>query len=131
MFGLQDRRAARRQPARGQARLHVGYALRGQRVAAQIRPAAVVVDAVGLLQLVEHAHKTLGCEARWLHQPHAHTVGLALHVARKIELVLQGQRLAAHHQRLRGARVLAGRQRAQHHRAQQQRRLPALLREQT
>jgi len=100
-------------------------------VAAQIRPAAVVVDAVGLLQLVEHAHKTLGCEARWLHQPHAHTVGLALHVARKIELVLHGQRLPAHHQRLRGARVLAGRQRAQHHRAQQQRRLPALLREQT
>ncbi|MNV36108.1 hypothetical protein D3C71_1275730 [compost metagenome] len=109
------------------ARMHVCHALGGQRVAAQIWPRTVVVEPVGLLELVEHADKALRCKPGGGHQAIANAVRLALHVARKVQLVLHGQRLPPHHQRLRGARILAGRQRAQNHRPQQQGRLLALL----
>ena len=116
-----------RRNATRKARMHVGHALRGQRVAAQIGPAAVVIQAVGLLQLVEHGHKALRREPCWRHQPVAHAVGLALHVAREIELILHGQRLATHHHRHGGIGAAAGSQRAQNHRADHQWRLLALL----
>jgi hypothetical protein len=114
----------------GQARLHVGLALRGQRVAAQVGPGAVVIEPVGLLEFVEHGDKTLGRKACAVHQTKAHAVGFALHVARKVELVLHRQRLPAHRQGLRSFGVLARRQHRQNHAAQQQRRLLALLRHQ-
>ena len=96
-------------------------------MAAQIRPRPVVVQAVGLLQLVEHGDKALRRKTRRRHQPIANAVGLALHVARKIELVLHQQGRPANHQRLRRRRAFAGRQRAQHHGAQHQRRLAPLV----
>ena len=107
--------------------MHVGHALRGQRMAAQIGPAAVVIEPIGLLQLVEHGDKALRRKARRRHQAITHAIGLALHVAREVQLVLHGQRLAAHHHRHGGIGAAAGGQGAQDHRSDHQRRLLALL----
>ena len=112
------------------ALLHVGNALRGQRVAAQVGPVAVVVDAAGGLQLLEHADKALRRVAGLRHDAVADAVGLALHVAREVELLLNHRRLPAHRQRGAGLRVLAGGNGAQHHRGDHPRRLAALLAEQ-
>ena len=112
------------------ARLHVGNTLGGQRVAAQVGEGAVVVDARGVLQLLEHAHKTLAGVPGLRHDAVPHTVGLTLHVARKIELVLRRHGLPAHHQRVGRVGAFAGGQCAQDHCANQPRRLAALLRHQ-
>ena len=103
--------AAGRARAAGQllgAGLHVGHALGGEWVAAQVRKSAVVVEARGGLQLVEHAHKALRVEAGGVHDAKANAVGLALHVARKIELVLNGHGLAAHNGRAGNVDVARG-----------------------
>jgi hypothetical protein len=59
---LQRRHGVGRALAGRNARIHVRDTLRGQRVAAQIGPAAVVIEPAGLLQLAEHAHKALGAK---------------------------------------------------------------------
>ena len=99
-------------------------------MAAQVGPRAIVIESIGLLQLVKHAHKAQRREPGGCHQPVADAVRLPFHVAREVQLVLHGQGLAAHHQGLRGAGVLARRQGAQHQCPQQQRGLLALLRDQ-
>ena len=87
------------------ARLHVGDAFAVERVAAQVRVGAVVVQARGVLQLLKHRGRALRREAGLRHHAEAHAVGLALHVAREIQLVLHERRLAAQDHRL--ARVAA------------------------
>ena len=101
--------------ALGHAAVHVGNTLGGQRVGAQIRPAAVVIQAAGVLQLFKHAHGALRGKTCGLQQGVANAVGLALHVTRKAQLVLNRGRLPAHNQGIGRIRALAGRQRAQHH----------------
>ena len=67
------------------------------------------------MQLVKHRDKALRFKAGLGHDAKAHAVGLALHVAREIELVLRRYRLAAHDQRIAGIGTFARRQRTQHH----------------
>ncbi len=96
-------------------------------MAAQVGVGAVVVQARRLLQLVEHGHKALGRKAGLRHHAIAHTVGLALHVAREIKLVLRCHGLAAQNQGVAGVGIFAGGQRAQNHGANHPGRLLALL----
>ena len=70
------------------ARLHVGNALGGERVAAQVGVGAAVGQPVGLLQLVEHAHEPQGVEPGLRHHAITDAVGFAFHVAREVQLVL-------------------------------------------
>ena len=98
---------------------------------AQVGKAAAVIESVGLLQLFEHAHKALGRKPRLRHHAKADPVGLALHVARKVELALHRRRLPAHDQSvgtLAVAGALASGQDAQNHGAHHPWRLGALLR---
>ena len=120
-------RSARR-VAQRQAGAHVSDALAGERVAAQVGKRAVVVEPTGLLQLVKHGHKTIAVETRAGHHAKAHPVRLALHVARKIQLALRRQRLAARDGGARHVGVAARRQRAQDHRGQHPGRQPLLAR---
>ena len=128
--GVHQRRCGRGRLISGQAAVHVGDALGGKRVAAQPGPAAVVVQAVGCLQLVKHRDKALRRKAGGLHQREADAIGLALHVAREVELRLRGQRLPAHHQRLPGIGAVPGDDGAQDQRAHHQRRHAFVLRNQ-
>ena len=130
-------RARARTVARGglvqrQPRAHVGHALGAQRVAAQVGEGAVIVQARGLLQLVEQGREAGAVETGCGHDAVADPVGLALHVAREVQLVLQRQRLSAHDGGVAdvGILCLAGRDGAQHHGRQHPGRLPALLRQQ-
>ena len=102
-------------------------ALTGQRVGAQVGEAAVVIEARGLLQVFEHARHATGLEACLGQHRETHAVGLALHVARKIQLSLDGGGLPTINQRLCGRRVAAGRQDAQHHRGHAHPRVARLL----
>ena len=98
---------------------------------AQVGKAAAVIEAVGLLQLLKHAHKTLGCKTGLRHHAKANAVGLALHVTREIELALHRCGLPAGNQGvgcLAIGRAFAGRQNAQNHGAHHPRRLRALVR---
>ena len=84
------------------ARTRLADALGGQRVAAQVRVAAVVVQPRGVVQLLEHARHARRREAGAGQHREADAVGLALHVAREVELALHGRRLAAGDGRLCG-----------------------------
>ena len=109
------------------ALLHVADSLGGQRVAAQVGPVAVVVDARGALELFEHADEALAVEAGLHQDAVADAVGLALHVAREVQLLLDHRRLPAHGQRGAGLRVLAGGDHAGHQGRHHQRRLALFL----
>jgi hypothetical protein len=87
-------------------------------------------SARGCLQLLEHADEALGRKAGLAHDGVAHAVGLALHVAREVELLLGDGGLPAHGQRGAGLRVLAGGDGARDHGGNQQRHLAALLAQQ-
>ena len=125
------RRWRGRRRSRGQtdAVLHVGDALGGQRMAAQVGEIAAVIEPVGHLQLFKHADKTFGRKAGGRAHAKADTVGLALHVAREVELALDGRRLPAddHGVGRVGAIAFGGRQHAQNHGANHPRLLGALL----
>ena len=98
---------------------------------AQVGKAAAVIEPVGLLQLLKHADKTLGRKAGLRHHAKANAVGLALHVAREIELALHCGGLPAGNQRVGRLTVgiaLAGRQHTQNHGAHHPGRLRALVR---
>ena len=110
------------------AGLHIGHAFSGQRVAAQVRVAASVVQARGLLQLFKHAYKTLLLKTGLGHHAKAHAVGLALHIARKIKLTLGRHRLTTYDKRVSRVGAFAGRQRAQYHGAYHPRCLLGLAR---
>ena len=62
------------------ARLHVANAFGGERVAAQIRKAAAVVQTGRLAQLLKHADHALGVEPGLAHDVEAQAVGFTLHV---------------------------------------------------
>ena len=96
-------------------------------MAAQIGPATVVIEPAGLLQLAKHAHKTLWCKTGGSHQAVPHAIGLALHRAREIQLVLHHRRRPAHHDGHGRIGAARGCQRPQQHGGQHQRRLLALL----
>ena len=108
-------------------RLRIAQALSGQRVRAQVRVRAAVVQARSLLQLFKHSRRATGVKPAAGHDAKANPVGLALHVARKIKLRLRRQRLPASHQRVGRLRVFARRQRAQNHCANHPRRRARLL----
>ena len=69
-------------------------------MAAEIRETAGIVQPAGLLQLLKHGHKTLRRKARLPGNPEAYAVGLALHVARIVQLALDRGGLRADHRRL-------------------------------
>ena len=103
------------------ARLHIGHALGGQRMAAQIGKSAAIGKPAGLLQDRKHVHKALRRKPRIAQHGETNAVGLAFHIARIVELALHRQRLAAHNGRVRPLRVvsaLAGSQHAQYQSAQ-------------
>ena len=66
--------------AQTKARLHVADTFGGQRMAAQIRVVAVVVQACRLLQFLEHAHKALRIKTGLGMHIEAQAVGFAFHV---------------------------------------------------
>ena len=75
-----------------------------------------------MLQLFKHGHKTGGRKPGRGHQPQAHAISLALHVAGEVQLPLNRQRLSGNGHGLRRFRVFAGRQNTQHHGPHHQRR---------
>jgi hypothetical protein len=93
-------------------------AVHGQRVAAQVGEAVVVVQPRGHVQPFEHAGHAGRRIARRGQHAEADTVGLAFHVAREVQLALDGRRLAAHDGGVGGVDVVgpAGRQDAQQQR---------------
>ena len=118
--GVFHRRLGRLGLVVGHPCLHVGHALGGQRVAAQIGPAAVVVQAAGMLKLGKHADGALRGKACRGQQAVANAVSFAFHAARKTQLVLNGRCLAPQNQCISGIRAFAGSQRTQNHPGDQQ-----------
>ena len=103
------------------AGLHIGHALGGQRMAAQIGERAPVAEAPGLLQDREHVHEPLGRKTCLAQHRKTNAVGLPLHITRIVELALHRQCLASHDGGVRSLRILcalAGRQHAQYQSAQ-------------
>ena len=103
------------------AGLHIGHALSGQRMAAQVRERAPVAEAPGLLQNREHVHEALGRKTRLAQHRKTDAVGLTLHITGIVELALHRQCLASHDGGVRPLRILgtlAGRQHAQYQSAQ-------------
>jgi hypothetical protein len=98
-----------------QPRLRLGHALGGQGVAAQIGIGAVVVEPIGVVELLEHARHARWRKARLAQHRKADAIGLTLHVAREVELALHRRRLPAQDGGLRGigAAALGGRQDAE------------------
>ena len=77
------------------ARACLADALHRQRVAAQVGEAAEVVEPGRGIHLLEHPGHAAGGEAGRDHHLEADPVGLALHVAREVELALDVRRLGA------------------------------------
>ena len=99
-------------------------------MAAQVCKPAAIIEPVGLLQLLKHPHKPLGCKAGFGHHTKAHPVSLALHIARIIQLALDCQRLATSDHgvgRLAVISAFACSQNSQNHRAHHPRRLGVLV----
>ena len=96
-------------------------------MAAQVGKTAVIVERRSLLQAAEHAHKATRVITGFGQHAVADAVGLALHVTRIAQLLLQGRGLAADHQGLCPLRTAGCRQRAQDHRADHQRRHAGLV----
>ena len=94
---------------------------------AQVGKRSVVIKPVGLLQLFKHARHAPAAKAGIAHHAKTHTIGFALHVARKIQLALRRKRLPTNDGGRAGIGIFAGRQRAQHHRGNHPRRLLGLL----
>ena len=92
---VQQRRLRRSGVAHQHAVARLGDAFGGQRVRAQVGEAAAVVQARGGVQALEHLrHAADGVAAVGQHRE-AHAVGLALHVAREVELRLHARGLPA------------------------------------
>ena len=81
----------------------------------EIGKGAAVIEAIGLLQLFKHAHEALRLKTGLCHDTVAHTVGLALHVTREVELPLNGHGLTTSNHGTGCLRIGAGRQCPQDH----------------
>ncbi len=75
--------------------MHVGAAFGRHGVGAQVGKGAAVVEARSGLQLIEQGDEASAVETGLVRNPQPNPVGLALHVARKIELPLQRHGLPA------------------------------------
>ncbi len=111
--GTQQARSRRGQVA--QPDLHIGYALRRQRVASQIGERAVVVEPVDVLQLLKHSCKTSGIKTRQVLHLQPLSIGLSFHVARKVKVALRGHCLTTQQGGICQLGVLSHGQGAQHH----------------
>ena len=74
-----------------------------------------------MLQFLKHAHKALRIKTGLGMHIETQTIGLALHIARKIQLALRRTGGAAHHHRASSIRASAGGQHAQDHAGNQKR----------
>ncbi len=90
--------------------LHVGDALGGQGVGAQIGGSVVLIDAAELLQATEEGSHVPNVEAGPIEQLQAEAIGLALEVARVVELVLDRRALAGDGGAHGHVRIAAGRE---------------------
>ena len=94
---MQQRRARRRFGAGQQhAVACLADAIHGERMSAQIGESAAVGDGGAALQPFEHLRHAASGKAGAFEHGEADTVGLALHLAREIELALNGRALPAH-----------------------------------
>jgi hypothetical protein len=110
-----DRVGRGRGARQGQPGARLADAFHRQRVAAQVREGAAVIEAVGVFELLEHGRHAGGRKAGVGEHTEADAVGLTLHVARIVQLALRRGSLRADHRSLHavGAAGAAGRQHAQ------------------
>ena len=101
-------------------RARLGHPVHRQRVAAQVREVAAVGETLRCIHALKHFRHADDVEAGAAQHAVAQAVGLALHLAREIQLPLDGRRLPARDGRVRnvGRGAAAGREHAQEDRCQ-------------